>query len=118
MHLASRAVTQLYPSLVEACGKENDLVPSLPYVESLARVAALLHDVGHGPYGHFFDDHYLDRFGLTHEDLGQHIIRTELAEIIKGLRGNPHGSLHATEVLQPDQVAYLIKRPSGATNLD
>src|SRR5260370_11454803 len=116
MHLASRAVTHLYPSLAEACPKEP--APSLAYVESLARVAALLHDVGHGQYGYFFDDHYLDRFGLTHEDLGQHIMRTELAEIIKGLRGNPHGSLHATEVLQPDQVAYLIKRPSGATNLD
>src|ERR1700730_11426190 len=31
MHLASRAVTQLYPSLVEA--KEKAPVPSLPYVE-------------------------------------------------------------------------------------
>src|SRR6266436_6845755 len=41
LHLASRAVTQLYPSLVEACSKEP--VPSLPYVESLARVAALVH---------------------------------------------------------------------------
>src|SRR5436305_8844303 len=112
MHLASRAIAHLYPSLVEACGKEP--VPSLPYVESLARVAALVHDVGHGPYGHFFDDHYLNRFDLTHEDLGQHIIRTELAEVIKGLRSNPHGSLHATETLQPEQVAYLIKRPGAS----
>src|SRR6266702_967899 len=33
MHLASRAVTQLYPSLVEACAQEK--VPSGAYVESL-----------------------------------------------------------------------------------
>src|SRR5438874_10287472 len=46
MHLASRAVTQLYPSLFEACAKEKEAVPSLAYVESLSRVAALVHDVG------------------------------------------------------------------------
>src|SRR5205085_1015926 len=72
------------------------------------------HDVGHGPYGHFFDDHYLNRFGLTHEDMGQHIIRTELADIIKGLRGNPHGLLAPGEIVDPEQVAFLIKRPAGA----
>src|SRR5205085_9030091 len=48
MHLAGRAVQRLYPSLVEACRPEP--VPSLAYVESLVRLAALLHDVGHGPF--------------------------------------------------------------------
>lgn len=109
MHLASRAIRHLYPTLVEACGSEQ--VPSLGYVESLVRIAALLHDVGHGPFGHFFDDQFLDSFGLTHEDLGQQIILTELADLIRGIRENPHGRLHADEILQPDQVAFLIKRP-------
>ena len=54
-------------------------------------MAALLHDVGHGPFGHFFDDNYLEQFGLTHEKLGQHIIRTELAEIIKADPPEPLG---------------------------
>jgi HD superfamily phosphohydrolase len=114
MHLAGRAVTHLYPSLAAACGKEP--VPSLAYVESLARVAALVHDVGHGPYGHFFDDHFLSQFGLTHEDLGQHIILTELADLVRGIRGNPHGSLAAHETLQPEHVAFLIKRPTDASS--
>jgi uncharacterized protein len=115
MHLAGRAARRLYPSLVEACHPEP--VPSAAYVESLLRLAALLHDVGHGPFGHFFDDQFLDRFGLTHEDIGQRIITTHLADVIRGIRENPHGRLEADETLQPDDVAFLIKRPSSSLSV-
>jgi HD superfamily phosphohydrolase len=110
MHLAGRAAAHLYPSLCQTCGREQ--VPSQAYVESLLRIAALLHDVGHGPYGHFFDDHYLNQYDLTHEDLGRQIIVGELAKVIRAIRGNPHGTLAAHETLQPEQVAFLIKRPT------
>jgi len=111
MHLASRAVSALFDSLREVC---PDL-PSRAYVESLMRLAALLHDVGHGPFGHFFDEHYLADFGLTHETLGSEIIRRELSDLICRVRRNPNGSLPENETLDPQQIAYLITRPREKT---
>jgi len=108
MHLASRAIERLYPSLREVCPE----VPSLAYVESLMRMAALLHDVGHGPFGHFFDVHFLSDYGLTHETLGGHIIEHDLGDLLRRIRRNPNGQLAAHEALDPRQIALLIRRPA------
>jgi HD superfamily phosphohydrolase len=107
MHLASRAVDELFDSLQEVC---PDL-PSRGYVESLMRLAALLHDVGHGPFGHFFDHHFLADYGLTHETLGAHIIRHELGDLLRSIRRNPNSRLQDDESLDPDEIALLITRP-------
>jgi len=109
MHLASRAIEQWYGSLKDSCSN----VPSQAYVESLVRIAGLLHDVGHGPFGHFFDDHYLDQFGVTHEDIGGTIIEKELGDVIRQVRRNPNGKLLPLEELDPQQIAWLIRRPTA-----
>jgi len=109
MHLASQVVDALYGSLREICPD----VPGRGYVESLMRMAGLLHDVGHGPFGHFFDEHYLARFGLNHELVGARIIQDDLGDLLRRIRRNPNSQLHADERLDPAQVAFLIARPSG-----
>jgi HD superfamily phosphohydrolase len=108
MHLAGEFGRRLYPSLALSCRE----VPSPHCVEEILRVAGLLHDVGHGPYGHFFDDNYLDEFALSHEDLGDQIIKTELADIICNITRSPTGEFAAGERLDPAMVAFLIKKPA------
>ena len=109
MHLGSVTVNAWYDSLFDSCRN----VPSRACVESMVRIAGLLHDVGHGPFGHFFDDHYLAQFDLTHEDIGGHIIEHELGEIIRRIRRNPNGRLQPLEEIDPRQIGWLIRRPSG-----
>lgn len=108
MHLAGRAAAALYSSLKESCGGE---APSQGYVECLLRLAALLHDVGHGPFGHFLDEHLLSHYGLTHETLGSHIIRHELAGTLRRIRRAPSAQLADGEQIDPEQIAFLITRP-------
>lgn len=104
MHLAGRFAQQLHASLKA----EFPDAPTAPLVEELLRVAGLLHDVGHGPFGHFFDDNFLADFDLTHEKVGQRIIREELGELIRGLRRSPSGPFENGERIDPEWICYLM----------
>lgn len=107
MHLAGEFAKHLYPSLRKVLGDE---CPSAPLVEEYMRVTGLLHDVGHGPFGHFFDDNFLHDFRLTHEDLGQVIIQQKLGDLIRRLRRSPSGAFADGEELKPEDIAFPIKK--------
>lgn len=104
-------------------------VPSEGLVVETLRVAGLLHDVGHGPFAHFFEDHVLRAFDapvdarrepgkrLSHEDLSQLIIERELGDVIRGLRRAPgtdpaRDAFDAGESIEPRWVSFLVSKPA------
>src|SRR5215469_10675776 len=104
MHLAGEWVRHLYPTLRH----QHPDTPSPALVQETLRLAGLLHDVGHGPFGHFFDENYLSRWDIDHEVIGRHLVLSELAPLIGELRASPDGDFAPGETIEPRWIAYLI----------
>jgi len=110
MHLAGEWTRHLYPSLKVVFPE----VPSPQLVEETMRMAGLLHDVGHGPFGHFFDENYLDTWKIDHEVIGRALITGTLAGLVGDLGASPSADFDSGERIDPRWVAYLI----SATELE
>lgn len=81
-HLASRALTHL--------GVEGDQAAHV-------RAAALLHDIGHGPYGHQTEGVIMRHTGRHHDQVSHLLEGTELGDVLSA-----HG-------LDPQRVAALVR---------
>ena len=92
-------------------------VPRANYVEELLRVTALVHDIGHGPFCHFFDDNYLHAFHLpvtrNSDRSSSEIISARSSGRSDAARAGPFAK---GEELNPDHIAHVILKEKGKDN--
>lgn len=108
MYLAGRASEN--PNISQRISEEE---------AEIIRIAALLHDVGHGPFSHVFE-HLLDKLDKTHEDMTLWIIKnSELKDILNKIGYNPEdiGKL-AIGTLHKPEKAFLDQIISSAVDVD
>ncbi len=72
MHVAGQIAESIAPS----ASIDEDQIQEV-------RIAGLLHDVGHGPFSHIYEEVLADRGKVTHEDISQRIVlETSIGDIL------------------------------------
>jgi HD superfamily phosphohydrolase len=109
MYLAGRVVDN--PTISQRASEDE---------AEMVRIAALLHDVGHGPFSHIFE-YLLDKeLGKTHEDMTLWIVKnSELKDILNkvGYEAEEIGKLAVGRLHKP-RKAFLDQIISSSVDVD
>src|SRR5256884_705517 len=107
MHLAG-ALSEVLPTHLDAHDQEQ------------MRLAALLHDIGHGPFSHVFEPLMVRHLKKTHEDFVPWLVNeTEVADKLDKAGFNPHRvGLLAVGRLRDKKRPYLDQIISSSVDID
>jgi hypothetical protein len=109
MHLASRVAEN--PNISQHIGEDE---------AEMVRIAGLLHDVGHGPFSHVFEQLLDKELNQTHEDITLWIVKnSELKDILEKMGYKPEdvGKLAVGRLHKP-RKAFLDQIISSAVDVD
>jgi len=113
MHLAGQAASSLMEKGLIKESQQEEL-----------RLAGLLHDIGHGPFSHHFEEVMQEKGGPTHEEFGAKIIKeTEIGDILSeygynkreiarlaiGMHRTPFMNEILSGALSADMMDYLLR---------
>ncbi len=108
MHVAG----QIAESLVRKSDLDADQVQEI-------RIAALLHDVGHGPFSHMFEEVLAEKTGITHEDISQRIImETSIGDILDRNGFSPRRMSSFAVGRQGNRAPYMNEIIAGGLSAD
>ncbi len=71
--------------------------------------AAMLHDIGHGPFSHTLEVSFKERDGMDHMDITQRMIKGELSVDVEGIDGPTIPEILESMGLEPESIASLVK---------
>jgi HD superfamily phosphohydrolase len=113
-HVMKRLITRLRD--VQGALPRDQQLDSGAAREALA--AALLHDIGHGPLSHLFEDALVD--APAHEDWSTQIIRDPSTDVGRILRDeDPELPARVAELVQGrHELTYLARAVSGTVDVD
>jgi hypothetical protein len=98
------------------------LAQKVPLTEERAqevRLAALLHDIGHGPFSHVIEEVMVEKRRITHEDVTKRVIKeSEVSDALSRYGFNPDVMSTLSLGLSSDRPRFLNEVVGGGLSVD